>query len=146
MIRRIVILAVLSVSGLASAGEQSDFGTVTALDVVGAKLGWSFHLTPPDPCTPPDPNTPPDPCRINPKLAAVVDTAVRTNLDVEATIHHGDQINPCIRVFHQILAGGGMFERIDILDPNDTVKITVPENYEIVPAPGGGYTVRHVLQ
>src|SRR4029079_16213954 len=49
-------------SGLALAsGANSAGGTVTALDAVGDKLGWSFHRYKLS-LTPPDPNTPPDPC------------------------------------------------------------------------------------
>ena len=114
--RHLALLAVMAVSGLAFAGEPSDFGTVTALDVVGHKLGWSFHLTPPDPCTPPDPNTPPDPCRI--KLVSTFDTSVRTDVGLD----------------------------INIVGPVPVVKITVPDGFELLQANDGSYAVHHIPQ
>src|SRR5262245_4912014 len=95
MIRRVLIsvsigLAMIA-SGLASASYSNEGGTVNALSAVGAKLGWSFHLTPPDPCAPGE--------LCKSRLAVAVDTDVRGDLDQEITfLRHdtGEQINPCI--------------------------------------------------
>jgi hypothetical protein len=119
MIRRILTLG-LVVAAPAVARANSDFGTTTALDAVGEKIGWSFHLSPPDPCTPPDP------CKI--KLASTIDTSVRPDLAHEVTFarNTGDVINPCVKVLHTLLGDGTMLERIDVLGTDDVVTITVP--------------------
>jgi len=90
---------------------------------------------------PPDPCSPPDPCYA--KVALFVDADQRPDLDQVVTFRHhdGESIAPCIRVLHRFLEDGSMAEQIHILDPQDAVKITVPAGYQIVPAPGGGYTI-----
>ena len=55
------------------------------------------------------------------------------------TIRHHDAgaLQPCIRVLHQFLDDGTMRETIHLLDPEDQVRITVPEGYALVPRNGG---------
>src|ERR1044071_9437666 len=136
-------LALMLAGGLALAGDVDTARTARALTRDGVPVGWTVRAVPPDPLcqtVPPDPFAPPGtPCKE--RLELFVDADRRTDLDQQVVLRHTDSegINPCIRVLHRFFADGSMAEDINLIDPADRVRLTVPAGYVLVQQPDGSY-------
>ena len=130
----LILLALVGLGGVAvAAAVASDAEIARALDRDGAPIGWNVRLLPPDPIEPAD----------KPTMDLRITTDTRTDLDQQVILRHheGENIHPCIRVFHHFNANGAMKETVNFLDGDDDVHITVPDGYRIVQKPNGSYTV-----
>jgi hypothetical protein len=122
-------LASVFVGGAAFGSYLDDQKAAQKVTEFGARFGWWAHMVPP--CSPPAV------CKA--RVALNANTQVRTDLDQQFTLVHdeGQAINPCVRVLHHFAQDGSMSETIDILDSDDSVLITVPDGYELVPTSTG---------